>query len=66
MKVELNITHETFKDDNGIVKPYVAFKFELDGETFAVSVRDKDKKLLNYLLKQRGFYDEKTDTDIIC
>lgn len=62
MKVELNITHETFKDEKGNVKPYVAFKFELDGETFAVSIRDNDKKLLNYILKKNGFYDEDKDT----
>lgn len=64
LQVTLNITHETFRDEKGNVRPYVAFKFELDGETFAVSIKDNDKKLLNYILRKKGFYDE--DKDVIA
>ena len=58
LDVTLKIAHDTFTDEKGNVKPYVSFKFDLDGETFAVSVKDNDKKLLNYLLKKQGFFDK--------
>ncbi len=57
IETTLNITHETFTDEKGLLKPYVAFKFEFEGETFSVSIKDSDKKLLNYLLKKNGFFE---------
>lgn len=58
MKTELTIAHDTFRDDKGVVHPYVSFKFELDGETFQVYPKDNDKRLINHLLKKNGFYDD--------
>lgn len=57
LEVTLNITHESFTDKNGEVHPYVGYKFELGGHTFFVSVKDKDKSLINYILRNEGFFD---------
>lgn len=61
VQVTLNIEHKTFTDADGRVKPYVSFNFDYCDETFSVDVRQGDKKLLNYLLKKNGFYDEEKD-----
>lgn len=64
VQVTLTISHKTFTDDNGRIKPYVAFNFDYCDETFTVDVKQGDKKLLNYLLKKNGFYDEEAaETD---
>ncbi len=60
MKTELTIAQDTFKDEKGVTKPYVSFKFELDGESFQVYPRENDKRLIHHLLKKSGFYDEPT------
>ena len=57
LQVTLNINHAQFTDKDGVVHAYVAYKFELGGQTFYVSVKDKDKSLLNYILRNEGFFD---------
>lgn len=60
LDVTLKIRHDKFTDEKGNLKPYVSFKFDLGGATFAVSVKDNDKRLLNYILQQQGFYNEES------
>ncbi len=57
LQVTLNITHESFVNKDGEVKPYVGYSFELGGHTFTVSIKDKDKSLINYILHNEGFFD---------
>lgn len=58
MKVELNITRKTFKTEDGKEKAYTAYDVELGGQTFGLFPRQDDKKLINYILEQQGFFDE--------
>lgn len=58
MKVELNITRKTFTAENGKEKEYTAYEMEIGGKTFSLVPRAEDKKLINYILEQEGFFGE--------
>ena len=58
MKTECNITRKTFTTDDGKTREYTAYEIEIGGQTFSLVPRSEDKKLLNYILGQEGFFDE--------
>ncbi len=58
MKTELYITRKSFKTEEGKTREYTAYEIEIGGQTFSLIPRSEDKKLLNYILEQEGFFDE--------
>ena len=58
MTKELQITRKTFKTESGQEKEYTAYEVEIGGKTFSLVPRAEDKKLINYILEQEGFFEE--------
>ena len=58
MTAQLNITRKMFKGDDGKEREYTAYEVEIGGQTFSLHPRQEDKKLINYILEQQGFFDE--------
>lgn len=61
LKVELNIYKKSFTGEDGKSREYVAYEFELEGETFTLVARAEDKKLLKHILKDE--FDDSEDED---
>ncbi len=58
MTLELTISRKTFKGDDGKEREYTAYEVELGGQTFSLHPRTEDKKLINYILEQEGFFEK--------
>lgn len=54
MKQEIEISKKTFTAKDGKIVPYVSFVLAIDGREFSLSPRHEDKKLLNYILEEKG------------
>lgn len=55
MKQEIEISKKTFTAKDGSIVPYVSFVLVIDGREFSLIARPEDKKLLNYILEEKGF-----------
>lgn len=62
LKVDLQIYKKKFKGEDGKDRDFVAYEFELEGESFVLVPRDEDKKLLKHILKDE-FEDSDEDED---
>lgn len=62
LKVDLQIYKKKFKGEDGKDRDFVAYEFDLEGESFVLVPRDEDKKLLKHILKDE-FEDSEEDED---
>ncbi len=53
MDYKFEIAKRTFKTESGEERKYYAFELTLDGTTFNLIPRTEDKKLINYILKEK-------------
>lgn len=52
MKVELEISKDSFTDEAGVKVEYIRCEAEIFGQPIRFSPRKEDKKLLEYLVKE--------------
>lgn len=50
MKVECNISKESFKNEKGETIEFISYKIDLDGEMFSLFPRKEDKRLIAHIL----------------
>lgn len=59
MKTEMSISRKAFKTEDGQEREYTAYEIEIDGHVFGLKPRAEDKKLIEYLLEQKGVFEKK-------
>lgn len=55
LRLEVEFTRKKFVGEDGREVPYVQCVAEYNGESFRFSVKDKDARLFQYLMKQDGY-----------